>query len=173
MSKLAKLLLATTAFAPVLLIYAAVSAVDKHFCQAAVFLSACAALVILCDSLLCWAETRLQSRSYCAAAVETADNEVFSLLLVYALPLITRDLSSYNWNAWVLVAFLFCLVVATSYGYHFNPLLVFFGYHFYKVKEAAGIPHILIARRRIYKTGEELDVVRLTEYVLIERRASG
>ena len=173
MSKLAKLLLATTAFAPVFLIYAVVSAADSDYCQTAVFLSACGVLVLLCRSLLTWAKNRLQPRSYLTVSVEMADNEVFSLLLVYALPLITRDLSSYNWDSWVLVAFLFCLVVATSYGYHFNPLLVFLGYHFYKVREADGIPHILIAQRRIYRTGEELDVVRLTEYVLVERRAGG
>ena len=102
--------------------------------------------------------------------METADNEGFGLLLVYVLPLITRDLAVYNWYEWILVTFLFCLIVATSYGYHFNPLLIFMGYHFYKVTESEGMPHVLITRRRIYKTGEQLEVARVTEYVLIERK---
>ena len=171
MGKLAKFLLATTAFAPVLLTYAAVSVVNTDYWHAAWFLAACTILVLLCAGLLRCAKTRLQSRSYRTATVETADNEVFGLLLVYVLPLITRDLATYNWAAWLLVTFLFCLVVATSYGYHFNPLLVFppLRYHFYKVTETEGMPHILIAQRRIYRTKETLDVARLAEYVLIEK----
>ena len=79
-------------------------------------------------------------------------------------------MATYNWFEWILVTLLFCLIVATSYGYHFNPLLIFFGYHFYKVTETGGMPHILITNRRIYKIGETLDVARLAEYVLIEKK---
>ena len=173
MSKLAKLLLATTAFAPVLLTYAAVSIINCEYWHAAAFLTICALLVLVCAGLLRFAKSNLQSRSYCTATVETADKEVFGLLLLYLLPLITRDLATYNWLAWILVTFLFCLVVATSYGYHFNPLLVFLRYHFYKVTETDGIPHVLITNRRIYKTGETLSVARLAEYVLIEKKPPG
>ena len=170
MSTLAKVLLALTAFAPVLLTYAAVSAMNCEYVHAAIFVTICILLVIVCAGLLQFAKTRLQARSYRTATVETADNEVFGLLLVYVLPLITRDLAAYNWYAWILVTLLFCLVVATSYGYHFNPLLIFLRYHFYKVTECKGIPHVLITRRRVYETGETLEVARLAEYVLIEKR---
>ena len=170
MSKLAKLLLATTAFAPVLLTYAAVSVINCEYWHAAALVTGCVVLVFLCAGLLHFAKSNLQSRTYCTATVETADNEVFGLLLIYLLPLITRDLATYNWPAWVLVTLLFCLVVATGYSYQFNPLLVFFRYHFYRVKETDGIPHVLITNRRIYKTGETLEVARLAEYVLIEKK---
>ena len=170
MGKLAKSLLAITAFAPVLLTYAAVSALNRDYCDAAACAAACAILVLLCVVLLRFARIGLQSRSYTTVTVETADNEVFSLLLVYLLPLITRGLSAYNWYAWILVTVLFCIVVATSYGYHFNPLLVLLRYHFYKVTETNGIPHVLVTKRRIYRTGEDLHVARLAEYVLIEKK---
>ena len=170
MSKLAKLFLTLTAFAPVLLTYAIVSVINSDYCHAAAFVVFCVLLVILCVVLLRFAKHHLQSRTYCTVTVETADNEVFSLILIYLLPLITRDLSTYNWIAWVLVTLLFCVIVATSYGFHFNPLLVFLGYHFYKVTETNGIPHVLIANRRIYKTGEKLDVASFAEYVLIEKK---
>lgn len=137
--------------------------------HAAWFVTCCIVLVLVCTFLLWFAKTRLQVRTYRTATVETADNEVFSLLLVYLLPLITRDLALYNWYAWILVTCLFSLVVAASYGYHFNPLLIFMKYHFYKVTENEGIPHVLITRRRIYKTGEPLKVVRVAEYVLMEK----
>ena len=170
MGILARLLLATTAFAPVLLTYAIVSVINCEYWHAAAFVASCALLILLCVGLLCLAKNRLPTRRYRAATVETADNEVFGLLLLYLLPLLTRDLATYNWLAWILVTFLFCLVTATSYGYHFNPLLIFLRYHFYRVSETDGIPHVLITNRRIYKTGEELDVVRLAAYVLIEKK---
>ena len=170
MGKLAKFLLAATAFAPVLLTYAAVSLINCDYWYAAAFVAGCVLLVLLCVSLLHFAKSHLQSRSYRATTIETADNEVFGLLLIYLLPLITRDLVTYNWLAWILVTLLFCLVVATSYGFHFNPLLVFLGYHFYRVTETDGMPQVLIANRRIYKTGETLDVARLADYMLIEKK---
>ena len=173
MSRLAKLFLAITAFAPALLTYAAISAINCDYWHAVVFVAGCVLLIFVCVGLLCFAKSSLQSRTYCTATVETADGDVFGLLLVYLLPLITRDLSTYNWLAWVIVTFVFCLVVSTSYGYHFNPLLVFLRYHFYKVTETDGLPHVLITRRRIYKTGETLEVARLAEYVLIEKKAPG
>ena len=168
--KLAKFLLAVTAFAPVLLTYAMVSAINCKHWHAAAFVAGCVLSVLLCVVLLRFAKSRLQSRVYRTATVETSDNEVFGLLLIYLLPLITRDLATYNWLAWILVTLVFCLVVATSYGYHFNPLLVFLDYHFYKVAEADGISHVLITKRRIYKTGEILRVSRLAEYLLIEKK---
>lgn len=171
MSKSAKFVLATTAFAPILLAYAVVSALNGDCCHAVGFLASCIVLVLLCGGLLRFARMRLEPMVYRTATVETTDNEIFSILLVYLLPLITRDLSTFNWHAWILIGIVFCLIVSTSYGYHFNPLLTIFRYHFYKVTEEHGIPHVLITRRRIYRTGEKLEVGRLAEYVLIEKRS--
>lgn len=168
MSRLVKYLLAATAFAPVLLTYSAVSLMNGDYCDAAAFLAACLGLVLACDGLMRFGTRRLATRSYKTTALETADGEVFSVLLVYLLPLITRDLATYNWAVWMLVTSLFCLVVATSHGFHFNPLLIFLQYHFYKVTEKDGIPHVLITRRRIYKVGETLTVVRLADFLLVE-----
>lgn len=168
MSRLARFLLAATAFAPVLLTYAVVSLMNGDYCDAAGFLAACLGLVLACDGIMQFGTRRLSARSYKTATAETADGEVFSVLLVYLLPLITRDLATYNWVVWILVTSLFCLVVAASHGFHFNPLLIFLQYHFYKVTEQGGIPHVLITKRRIRKLGETLWVVRLGDYLLVE-----
>ena len=169
MSKIAKFLLAITAFAPALLTCAGVMAINRDYWRAAALAAGCVLLVFLCAGLLHFAKSRLQSRTCRTATVETAGNEVFGLLLIYLLPLIARDLAPYTLLAWGLAAFAFCLVVTTSHGYHFNPLLVFLRYRFYKVTERDGVPHVLITKRRVYRTGETLDVARLAEYVLIEK----
>ena len=170
MSKLVKCVLAATAFGPVLLTYAVVALMNGDYCSAAIFLALCILLVLICDGLIQFGMQYLSTRSYTTATIETADSEVFSFLLVYLLPLITRDLATYNWVAWILVMFMFCLVVATSYGFHFNPLLVLLGHHFYRVAEKDGIPHILISKRRIYRSRETLCVGRIADYVLIEKK---
>ena len=169
MSRYAKYALALTAFAPALLIYAGVSALDGEFCRAIWLAFACAVLVIVCEDLLHIARTRVQSKSFHAAAVEAIDGEVFGFVLVYLLPLVTRDLDDYNWVVWVLIALFFCLVVAIGQGYHINPLLIIRKYHFYRVTEVEGIPHILITRRRIYKARAELTVARLADFVLLDK----
>ena len=170
MSKLLKCVLAATAFGPVLLVYAMVSLMNGNYCSAVIFLALCILLVLICDGLMQFGMRYLSTRSYTTATIETADSEVFSFLLVYLLPLITRDLATYNWVAWILVTSMFCLVVATSYGFHFNPLLVLLGHHFYKVTEKDGIPHTLIAKRRFYRSRETLCVGRIADYVLIEKK---
>ena len=170
MNRLAKYILAGTAFGPVLLTYSLVSLMNGDYCSAAVFLAACILLVLICDCLMQLGTKYLRTLSFTTATVETADREVFSFLLVYLLPLITRDLATFNWVVWVLVMLMFCWVVATSYGFHFNPLLILLGHHSYRVAEENGIPHILIARRRIYESSETLDVGRIAEYVLVEKK---
>ena len=111
----------------------------------------------------------LGCHSYTIETVEILDNDAFSYLLIYLMPVITIGISTYNWYVWILVTLFFCMVVTTSYAYHCNPVLLFFRYHFYKVTEKGCIPHVLITKRRIYTVGETLRVAMLTDYVLIEK----
>ena len=169
MNKPAKYVLTLTAFAPVLLIYSYVAATSGRCLLAATFVAFCALLVFLCIFLIRRATRNLVSRTYETQVVETADSEIFTFLLIYLLPLITRDIQTYNWYVWIMITVLFCFVVATSYGFHFNPLLSVLGYHFYKIARQGEVTHVLITKRRLYKVGETLTVVRLSEYVLIEK----
>ena len=169
MSSLTKFLLTITAFAPALLMYAFVSVINGDYLDAFIFAALCVVFVCFCLVVMSFMRRTLGPQQYTPKTVEILDDSAFNFLLVYLLPLITRDLSTYNWYIWILVTLFFCIVVATSYGYHYNPLLVIFRYHFYKVTEEGGIPHVLITRRRIYKLGEPLSVGELTDYVLIEK----
>ena len=169
MGRLAKFLLVITAYAPILLVYSMISVFDGERTHAVWFLGSCIALTALCDRLLCFERNRLEPMRYCTDTVEPADDRVFDLLLVYLLPLITRDLTDFNWYSWILIGLFVCMVTAVGYGYHCNPLLILFKYHFYKVSEKGGVAHILITKRRVYCTGEKLRVGRFAEYVLIEK----
>ena len=170
MSRYAKYALALTAFAPALFIYAVVSAVEGEICRAVWLALVVGVLVVICLELLDFTRNDVRSRSFHADGVESVDSEVFGFVLIYLLPLITRDLADYNWAAWALIAVLFCAVVAIGQGYHFNPLLTVLGYHFYRVREEKGIPHILITRRRLYSARAELTVARLSDFVLLDKK---
>lgn len=168
MGMLTKFLLVATAFAPVLLVYGGVLILEGEQSQAVWSFAACALLVGTCTALVQFSKTRLTRRNYTTKTVESADGEVSGFLLIYLLPLITRNIADYNWIAWGIVALIFCVVFARSFGFHFNPLLVLLGYHFYRVTEESGLPHVLVTRRRIFETGETLKVTRPSEYMLIE-----
>ena len=139
LSKPAAFLLTATAFAPALLVYALVWIMQACYAKAIYFTTACFVLVGLCLGFMKFAKKNLQTITYIPKSIETVDSETMNFLLVYLLPLITRDLATYNWYVWLAIAIIFCGVVATSYSYHFNPLLVFFGYHFYKVSDKEGM----------------------------------
>ena len=168
MGPLTKFFLVATAFAPVLLVYGGVLCLQGEHLQAGWFFVASVLLVFVCAMLVNFSKTRLREIEYTTKTVESADGEVSGFLLIYLLPLITRNLADYNWIAWGIVALLFCVVFARSFGFHFNPLLVLLGYHFYRVTEDSGLPHVLVTKRRIFRTGETLRVTRPSEYMLIE-----
>ena len=165
LSKLAVILMAATAFAPAFLVYALVWVMHGCYWKAVFFAGLCFGLVGLCLFLMAQAEKKLTRRSYTPISISTADSEVMNFLLIYLLPLITRDLATYNWFAWIVIALIFCVVVATSYSYHFNPLLVLCGYHFYKVSDKEGMSHVLITKKRLFRANDDLTVGMLSEYV--------
>ena len=168
MSRLTQFFLTASAFAPIFLSYSLVLALDNHCTMSLLSLGVCVALVLTCVGLLGMSRKFLPVKTFKTKRAEPKDNEIFSFLLIYLLPLVTRDLATYNWWAWGLVAALFCLMVAMSYGFHFNPLLALFGYHFYSISEEGGMPHVLITKRRIYRTGEVLQTRQIADFALIE-----
>ena len=169
MSKLVLFLMTATAFAPALLVYAVVWAAQCYYWEAIYCVLAGSVLVVLCLSLMAYARKNLPVLEHTPKSIEAVDSETMNFLLIYLLPLITRDLATYNWLAWIVIAIVFCIVVATSYSYHFNPLLVLCGYHFYKVSDKEGMSYALITKNRLFKANNVLKVGKLSEYVLIQK----
>ena len=52
-------------------------------------------------------------------------------------------------------------------AYNFNPIIRFCGYRFYTVKDSEGIPHLLIIKKNLRKTGIEIPVNRISDDVWI------
>jgi len=167
LSRFAKLLLTSTAVAPVLLTYAWVAYQSGQVRQAGLMLAACVVLVIVCLAMLRFAKGE-ESVSFVATTVEAADRENMAFLLLYILPLFTSQFSSLNWQIWVPTILIFAATTATGYSYHFNPLLGMMGWHFYKVGTKEGVTYVIITRKKLQTAFEKLQVVQLTEYIVLD-----
>lgn len=164
-----KALLIATAFAPALVVYGMLQLVDCRYASGAALMAAALALWAFCHWSLRRSVKRAPRLELRTTSVEVADNETVGFLLVYLLPLITRNLADYDWLAWSIVAAVFVFVIAGSYAYHFNPLLVCSGWHFYKVDTKERVRYLLISRDRILDAGAPRRVGRLTEYIFLDK----
>lgn len=165
---LAKLLLTSTAIAPVLITYAWVAYQADELLQAALLLVACVVLILICTLMLRYSKKHLERVKFSATTVEAADRENMGFLLLYMLPLFTAQFTALNWQVWIPAIMIFAAVVATGYSYHFNPLLGLMGWHFYKVGTKEGVTYVLITKKQLRNATETIEVSQLTEYIVLD-----
>ena len=168
LSKAARLMLTSTAVAPVLLTYAWVAFQASNFYIAIVLLAVCVLLVLICLGLLGYSKRHLERMKFSAVSIEAADRENIAFLLLYLLPLFTAPFATLNWQVWLPAIIVFGAVVATGYSYHFNPLLGLMGWHFYKVGTKEGVTYVLVTKKQLRNTSEIIEVGQLTEYIVID-----
>lgn len=168
LSRVAKLMLTSTAIAPVLLTYAWVAFQSGDTHMAIMLAAACVVLIFICWLLLRYAKRNLERMSFKAVSIEAADRENMGFLLLYLLPLFTAQFSSLNWNVWIPAILIFAAVVATGYSYHFNPLLGLMGWHFYKVGTAEGVTYVLITKKQLRNATDTVEIGQLTEYIVLD-----
>ena len=130
-------------------------------------------LITLLMSLICYGLIRLSARNLESLpikikSIKTADKEIVGFLLVYLLPLIKQSTNSISTPVLIFVAALFFLIVYNAHVYHFNPLLGFFGYHFYEVTIEGDITYVLITRQNLTHCKGITKVVQLTEYMILD-----
>jgi len=90
----------------------------------------------------------------------------FSLL--YLSPLFVDQLSDLNLNVLVPALGVYALLLASSYSYHFNPMLSLAGWHFYKVGSKEGVSYVLLTRKKIRNVDRIKKVGQLTGYMLLD-----
>ena len=168
LNRLAKLLLTSTAIAPVLLTYAWVAYRACAYQQAMVLILTCAALVAVCLGMLSYSKKHLERIPFSTISAEAADRENIGFLLLYLLPLFTSSFSALNWQVWIPAIAIFAAVVGTGYSYHFNPLLGLMEWHFYKVGTKEGVTYVLITKKHLRNATATIEVGQLTEYIVLD-----
>ena len=168
LNKFAKLLLTSTAMAPVLLTYSWVAYYEREEATAGILFVACTTLILMCLWILRYAKNNLERMPFKAISVEAADRENIAFLLLYLLPLFTEEFTALNWQVSLPAVIIFGAVVATGYSYHFNPLLGFCGWHFYRVGTNEGVTYVLITKKQLRSATNTIEVGQLTEYIVID-----
>ena len=55
-----------------------------------------------------------------------------------------------------------------THSYHTNPILTFFGYHFYEVTTPQNVSFLLITKRDLRNTKNISTVVQITDYMILD-----
>ena len=169
LNKAAKLALVATSLAPICLTLWFVEFSKAWDWQAGQqYLLAATLLSLLCAGLVWLSGKTLEKLPVRIKAVKTVDKEIVGFLLVYLLPLINQTNNTISVPVLVFISVIFFFIVQNSHAYHFNPLLGFFGYHFYEVTIDGEITYVLITRKNIADCKSITHVVQLTEYMILE-----
>lgn len=165
---IAKLLLTSTALAPVALVYAWVMYTNSKFGTAIGLIALAAVLVLIMLWLLSYSQKHLERSTFKATSIEAADREYITFILLYLSPLFTAEFGDLNLNILIPTVVIFVFAISTGYGYHFNPLLGLLGWHFYKVSTDEGVTYVLITKKELRTAKQCLKVGQLTEYIVID-----
>lgn len=170
MSAFGRLLLVSTALAPVLLVYGA--AIFFEHRARAISLSVVAAIFVpMCHALLAYIRRHGSSEETTIEEVSGKDTDILSFLVAYMLPVALAEKIQVNPLALFTFLGLMGLVLFRADIYHVNPLMGILGYHFYEVKSQSGATYLVVTRRREPLLPGALAFVRLSRTLLLEREA--
>lgn len=164
MSAFARLLLASTALCPALLVYAAALYHSSPQLSGGLLCIALA-LFLLCRLILNLAESNLAKKSVTIKSAKHQSGEVLSLFLTYLLPAALTDEVTANPLAFLVFLVLVGIVIFQSDTAHINPLLAILGYNFYEVETNEGTTHTVLVKGHI-KPGQ-LQFKRLSYRLLL------
>lgn len=168
MNLLGNFLLTSTAVAPVVLVYAIISLFENDLLLAFVLVGICAILVTLCLVLLKHISSHVPTSSLSITGIDSADKESLGIMVLYLVPFMRLSPSDFSWTLLIPVVALFVALVATGTSYHFNPLLNFFGWHFYKIDTKEGLKYLFITKKRPCNVRRPITVGELTKHTLID-----
>lgn len=182
MNKIAKILLVATSLSPILITYWFVRQVSNfneslsllenikcNYSVGSVYLISSLILLITCIIILRLSKKKLELQTVKIEEIKTADKESLAFIIVYLLPLAQGTNDSFSLPVLIFVGCLFFFIVLNSNSYHFNPILSFFGYHFYEVKIEGGMNYILISKKNIRRSRTIQHIYQLTEYMILEK----
>jgi hypothetical protein len=175
LNRLAKFLLVSTSLSPLLGAVAVNQfARGEPASRYGWWLGAAILLILLCWALLRYTSMNAQQHLYQIKEFERNDKEVLAFLVTYLLPFLSTEKMGFagDWLTGTYVLLIIFLVIAHAGAFHFNPVMGLLGYHFYAVKNAEGVSHLLISRAELHRPGQELQTVRLAPTIYLHKEAA-
>lgn len=169
MNKLGKLVLMATSLTPILGAFAVNYFAHQDWWKGGICLGFAFLLALICWGVILRCRRILAEEPLVTKKVKTADKEVVTFLLVYLLPLFTKDLIfTGNWLTPIYIVMVIALCVYHSNAFSFNPLLSIVGYHFYEVENENGMNYLLISTKTIHRHDNMLRVRQLADYIYLD-----
>jgi len=163
-----RFILAATALAPIALAYAWAALLQEKYYIAGALAAAGPMLLVLCHIVVTSARKGYERITITPSAAEAADRESVALIVLYLIPLFTYKFGDLQWAVIIPCIFVLGIVVSTGYNFYFSPLLGMLGWHSYKITDQVGITYVLMSKRELRSALKPVDVVQLTEYLLLE-----
>ena len=129
------------------------------------------ALLILCRQIIRFAQTHLSPRPIDIKAIKPANVNFVSAVLSYIGPFFKFFLESGHDYIYAGGYFLMAAVIAmvTARAYHYNMTFsIFFGYQHFEVSTMKDVTYLVLSRKNLINKKQLTEVVRLTDYMLIE-----
>ncbi len=158
-----------TSLAPILGAFAVNSFAHDEFKTGLWYSGIGVLLVLICWLVILACKRTLPEEPLTTKHVKTSDKEVLAFLLIYLMPLFTKDLIfTGNWVTPVYILAIIAFCVYHSNAFTFNPLLSMAGYHFYEVENENGMTYLLISQKTIHRHDNVLRVKCIADYVYLD-----
>jgi hypothetical protein len=163
-----RLILFLSSYAPLFLVLAIRSRVDNR--GISIGLTSVAAISVLVLWLFLRQVRTLAHDRVVIASVVSRDGDAMSYIVTYLLPFLAVDFTKVgDVVSLAIVFFVIGLLYVNSNMIYTNPVLNIAGFHIFEVEVAEGKTTALICKRSYVRSGSELDVVPLGDYVLMEK----
>ena len=114
-------------------------------------------------------KTKLPELQLTVKKIAQNDRHIIGYSLAYLLPFASIVFDKYNPYVFLGIAVIIFIIMLKANTPTANPLLFFVGYHFYDVEAENGIGNYLVISKRAIRNKDEIkNVIRITEYLLID-----
>jgi hypothetical protein len=104
-------------------------------------------------------------------SVASRDGDAMSYIVTYLLPFLAVKLNDVtDVGSLGIVLLVIAILYVNSNMIYTNPVLNIAGYHIFEIHDADGKTTALMCKRAYIRTGSEIDVISVGDYVLLEKK---
>jgi hypothetical protein len=164
-----RVLLFLSSYAPLFLIIAMRGWSDSRYLAGGLAVLAILSVVVL--FIFIRNARKLTADKITVDSIISRDGDAMSYIVTYLLPFLAVKLSDVTDAASLgIVLFVIAILYVNSNMIYTNPVLNIAGYHIFEIQDAEGKTMALICRRAYVRTGSEIDVISIGDYVLLEKK---
>lgn len=153
---------------PILLIISIINLHHSLYSNAGWWLGLFTFLIFLCITALHYIKRKTGNCKLNMKSIKRKDDDLLVFLLVFLLPLISKDTVGYGENpsSRIILIAVICIFLYNAFKY--NPILRIVGFNVYEFQLENKIPMTLISKRKIIKETDKTKALKISDYVYLE-----